>query len=369
MLTFIPVSALWAVDLFWKMHEPDGLTRTATQMKTVCVGRFLIDVPANAQVSTGKAAIDGFDIINFGAETQEQFAERLARREEEINAKTNEAGKKNMESILEVHQDHVRGKIFVFGINSTYGFHGERKIVYSGVAVNAYVNAGGTTFGFIANDYNPGETGKLTKLLEKFEPLNGGVVPSQPGFCLDGAFLRDPLTADQGERIVMFGGIPGQADMGFVLSTMAGTKRDAESLLVRHAANSAGTFGIMNILVSTLLKGERDINGLSGEELAFKVRETNFSTGYSFQWEMQGEENDVLRPFVSFELQTGTNPEAGSPPVQSTLSEQPVGELWRRMSASLRLRPFAIPPRVENARFATAADDVQSNPIQPESGK
>lgn len=334
---------LWTVDAVWSSQQPKEVTRMSKETKTVCIGRFLIDVPANAHVSIGKAAIDGFDIINFGAETQDQFAERLERREEEINAKTNEAGKKNMESVLEVHQDHVRGKIFVFGFNSTYGFHGEEKIVYSGVVVNAYVNVGGTTFGFIANDYNPGETGKLTKLLEKFEPLNGSVVPSRPGFCLDGAFLRDPLTADQGERIVMFGGIPGHADMGFVLSTMAGTKRDAESLLVRHEENTVGTFGIMNILVSTLLKGERDINGLSGEELAFKVRETNFSTGYSFQWEMQGEENNVLRPFVSFELQTGTNPEAGGPPVQSTLSEASLGDLWRRMSSSLRLRPIEAP--------------------------
>jgi hypothetical protein len=99
----------------------------------------------------------------------------------------------------------------------------------------------------------------------------------------------------------------------------------------------------MNILVSTLLKGERDINGLSGEELAFKVRETNFSTGYSFQWEMQGEESNVLRPFVSLELQTGTNPEAGGPPVQSTLSEASLGDLWHRMSSSLRLRPIETP--------------------------
>jgi hypothetical protein len=334
---------LWTVDAVWSSQQPKEVTRMRKETKTFCVGRFLIDVPANAQVSIGKAAIDGFDIINFGAETQDHFAERLKRREEEINAKTNEAGKKNMESILEVHQDHVRGRIFVFGFNSTYGFHGEKKIVYSGVAVNAYVNVAGTTFGFIANDYNPDETGKLTKLLAKFEPLNGRVIPSQPGFCLDGAFLRDPLTADQGERIVMFGGIPGHADMGFVLSTMAGTKRDAESLLVRHAANAAGTFGIMNVLVSTLLNGERDINGLSGEELAFKVRETNFSTGYSFQWEMQGEENNVLRPYVSLELQTGTNPEAGGPPVQSTLSGESLGDLWRRMSSSLRLRPIDTP--------------------------
>lgn len=329
----------WTVDTVWSMQEPKEVTSMSTQMKTVCIGRFLIDVPESAQVSIASAAVDGFNIINYGAETPEQFAARLTLREEQINAKKNKAGNRNMESIRDVNHDRVHGKVFVFGLNSTHGFHGDEKIVLSGVAINGYVNVDGQTFGFTADDYNPKEADNLVHLIEKLQPLSEGVIPTQPGFCLNGALIRDPLTASQRERIVMFGGIPGHADLGFAISTMAGIAQDGESLLARHAATAGSTFGLMNVLVSTLLKGARNIGGLDGEELAFKVRETNFSTGYSFQWEMEGEEHDVLKPFVSIELQTGTNPQAGGPPVHSTLSEASLGDLWRRMSSSLRLRP------------------------------
>ena len=50
-------AVLWTVDAVWSMQEPAEVARMSKQMKTVCVGRFLIDVPASAQVSISSAAI------------------------------------------------------------------------------------------------------------------------------------------------------------------------------------------------------------------------------------------------------------------------------------------------------------------------
>jgi hypothetical protein len=105
-----------------------------------------------------------------------------------------------------------------------------------------------------------------------------------------------------------------------------------------------GPYAFLNFSTSTLLKGHRTINGVEGDGFAFKARERNLTTGYAFDRETQGTGANVLRPFVSLELQTGTNPEAGGPPVHSTLSEESVGELWRRMSSSLRLHSVAATP-------------------------
>lgn len=54
-------AVLWTVDTVWSMQEPNEVARMSKQMKTVCVGRFLIDVPVNAQVTIGSAAIAGLD--------------------------------------------------------------------------------------------------------------------------------------------------------------------------------------------------------------------------------------------------------------------------------------------------------------------
>jgi hypothetical protein len=50
------------------------------KMKTVCVGRYLVDVPAQAEVSFSGAIIDGFTVETF-EESDEAFSGRLAARE------------------------------------------------------------------------------------------------------------------------------------------------------------------------------------------------------------------------------------------------------------------------------------------------
>jgi hypothetical protein len=339
---------LWTVDLVWSMQEPKEVTRMSKQMKTVCVGRFLIDVPSDAVVTISGIAVDHFRITNHGAETAAQFSDRLALREEEIHAKKNQAGARNMERVDDVLHEGGSGKIFVFGASSTHVFHGEKKVVYHGVEVNGYAHVNGLTFSFISNDYDPEKVGNLVVLMKQLRPLKSGEIPRQPGFCLEGAFLSDPLTAEQNESIVMFAGLPGHEDLGIALATIAG-KAPGPGLLERNTANRAGPYAFLNAFLSTLLEGKRSINGMEGDELAFRARERNFSTGYTFDWETQGTKDDVLHPFVSLELQTGISPHAGGEPVQSTLSEESLGDLWRRMSSSLRLRPVEQPAQINDA--------------------
>jgi hypothetical protein len=57
-------AALSTGGAIWSMHEPAEAANMRQQMKTVCVGRFLIDVPANAQVTLSRASVQGFDIVN-----------------------------------------------------------------------------------------------------------------------------------------------------------------------------------------------------------------------------------------------------------------------------------------------------------------
>ncbi|WP_332875680.1 T6SS immunity protein Tli4 family protein [Massilia sp. S19_KUP03_FR1] len=341
-------AVLWTVDAVWSMQEPKKVTDMSKHMKTVCVGRFLVDVPANAQVSLSRASVEGFDIVNLGAESREKFSARVAAREAEINARKNRAGKKNMVSVRDVRDEDVDGKVFVFDFSSGYLLEDGVKVVYSSVAVDGFAHVNDTTFRFHTNAYKPENAGKLEHLFKKLKPIGAGIVPVHPGFCLDGALLLDPLTADQGESIVMFAGLPGHEDLGIALATIAG-KTPGPGLLERNAANRAGPYAFLNAFHSTLLDGHRTIDGMEGDELAFKVRERNFSTGYTFEWETQGTENDPLHPFVSLELQTGISPRAGGEPVQSTVSEESLGDLWRRMSSSLRLRPVEQPPAVMDA--------------------
>lgn len=311
-------------------------------MKTVCVGRFLIDVPVSAQVSIGSTSVDGFNVINYGKETAEQFSDRIALREEEIGAQKNRAGLKNLESAQEFQHETVRGKILVFNRKSSYYLSDGVRMPTLSVSINGYAYVNGMSIGFIAAIYDPADAVNLSRLMQQLQPMDEGSIPRQPGFCMDRIFLRDPLSAEQNESIVMFAGLPGHEDLGIVLSTLAGNTA-GPGLIERNAANRAGPYAYLNLFTSTLLEGRRTIDGIEGDEFAFKARERNFTTGYAFDWEAQGTEDNVTRPFISLELQTGISPRAGGEPVQSTLSEESLGDLWRRMSSSLRLRPIETP--------------------------
>jgi len=113
----------------------------------------------------------------------------------------------------------------------------------------------------------------------------------------------------------------------------------APRLLERHAITVDRRPLFMQLAFSHLREAPRAINGLDGDELVMRVREPNFTTGYSFQWEMPGRQADINAPFMTLELAAGTNPAGGGKPVQSTLSEGALIDLWDRIAGSLRLRP------------------------------
>ena len=99
--------------------------------------------------------------------------------------------------------------------------------------------------------------------------------------------------------------------------------------------------------------------------------------GYSFQWEAPGNRNDIHAPLLTLELDAGTNPVNGGKPVQSTLSEEALTDLWERIASSIRPRPtskavlrmpaWAVPgagsPSGSTLRHAAGDDPASSNSI------
>lgn len=91
----VAVGATWNARANQDQHER---ARMSNKMKTVCVGRFLIDMPEEAQVELSHARIRGFNIAAFG-ETFDEFQKRLAEREAQIRAKHDQlGGNKNLET-------------------------------------------------------------------------------------------------------------------------------------------------------------------------------------------------------------------------------------------------------------------------------
>jgi Tle cognate immunity protein 4 C-terminal domain/Tle cognate immunity protein 4 N-terminal domain len=309
------------------------------KMKTVCVGRFLIDLPEGAKFSRSQTFIDGFQ-VSAVAESAEAFSARVAARQAEIEAQPNELRRKNLESVAKVDVNGFAGQIFIFGRNSTYTMEFGKRHVWENVVLEGYVHANGLSFDLISDGYDPRLVGNLPRLIKQLRLVEPGHVPDAPGFCFGAGMFLDPLTADQGEGTTIFVSLPGHPDVAMAFSTMAGMK-PGPGLLERNTRAASREPFWMRAAFKTLREGRRSINGLPGEELAVKVTELNFSIVYGLDWEMAGKENDVMTPFLHLELETGRNPNAGGKPVQSSLAQKAVLELWDKVSSTIRLRRAA----------------------------
>jgi hypothetical protein len=342
----------WSVGMVRDSLEIGKVARMTETMKTVCVGRFLIDVPAEARVLFRGAFLSGWDIATYSAETDEQFSERLAGREAELRLEKNQRDGASLEKAIPVDRDGVRGKIFVFGRTWAHGFEYGKRVESTLAATNAYVRMDGTSVDLTATrgDRNLAE---LAKIVTQIKPLKEGEVPAEPGFCFGRAMIKDPLLASQNERVTMFLNLKNHPDFGIAFDTMAGLKPD-KSLLVRNDEIKQE----FELHVHTLKRGARSIGGIPGEELVERFSEQNGTIGHNCEWESLSKQGDVFRPELSLEITTGHSLRPGGQPVESSLSDAGVLALWDKISSSIRVRPTKttqplLAPAVPSA--ATAA--------------
>jgi len=311
-----------------------GKENVAAPMKTVRVGRFLIDVPANARVALGLGLVEGFEVARYD-ESHTAFAARLLKREAELAAKSNMLGQKNIESIKEVQHLGFSGKVFVHGRYRGYGIeHGQRKY-FETISVEGYAHKAGGTYSFVADTYDPERASVLPALLGQLADHAENDIPSEPGFCISGALLRDPSSPTRSESVAMSASLPGHPDLGIRFWTNSAATEGGS--LLKRDEDAMGP--LTRARTRVLRKGVRTINGHAGEEVAIKLTELNFATVFSFVWETPGSGDNVLIPHLVLELDTGMSPQAGGDPVQSSLDEDAALLLWNQISSSIRLRP------------------------------
>lgn len=343
-------SALTLVSFLANSFQTDEdrqkVAKMTGTMKTVCVGRFLIDLPAEATVRLRRGFIGGYDVASTDRETDDDFTERLGALENTLLDGKDEYGK--LESAKDLLSATGQGKVFVHNRRPAQTIEHGHIVAIEDVDVHGLLRLPHVSIDAQAQGMAPGSGDSLARVLRRFRAMQPGEIPREPGFCLDHAIVLDPYDDADTESVVLFAGLPGHPDVSIVLSSMAGVT-PAPRLLERHAITVDRRPLFMQLAFSHLREAARAINGLDGDELVMRVREPNFTTGYSFQWEMPGRQLDVHTPFMTLELAAGTNPAGGGKPVQSTLSEQALIDLWDRIAGSLRLRPTVAqaPPSVE----------------------
>jgi hypothetical protein len=346
-VVFAVAAGIWTVGQLRERevarHDQQEVARMTREMKTVCIGRFLNDMPEETELALTRPRIDGFDIASFD-EPDADFQVRLGQREARLRAVPDRlGGNRNVESVREVKTDDgVVGKIFVHGrtVHEGTRMRGleQERYRYEHVAVEALVHGQGMSFELSAEKYDPDQVENLFKLVAKLVPNPSNEAPTEPGFCVYRAWFRDPLTADQGEEIMMHAQLPSHPDIQFQTILAAGNKPATQSLLERTTEVEAGLTPDERKRLSNLRADPRRISGIAGDEVITRVLERNDTTVYTFWWEVDGTEDNVFIPHVALIMYVG---KGDNGPVSSSLSEKAAMALWDTILSSIR---FHHPP-------------------------
>jgi hypothetical protein len=344
--------------------DKQEVAKMTDKMQTVCVGRMLIDLPQEADYGLYGIRIDGFDIETV-KESAEAFSAQLTAREAEIRAKPDYlGGNKNMEFARDVKTGSgLTGKIFMHTREVTEGTAAKglelEHYRYENVALEGHVHGDGITIHVTAKDYDPELIDNLSKLIDKLVANPGNRITTEPGFCLDRAYVRDPIPADQIEQIRLSAGLPSHRDIEIHFGTIAGTEPTAKGLIERNTENMKDEQPEYATRFTRLRAAPRTIGTLTGDELLLRVREENSVIVYGFRWEVLGTKDNVFIPDLSFKMATGRSNEGRIP---SSLSQAGALDLWDKIVSSIRVRPTQA-PKVGTAEsptqlgaFASAGD-------------
>lgn len=351
LLAGLAFAANWATGQVRSVQDRAEVTRMIENKKTVCVGRYLVDVPASAAVTSSHQMIDGFEIDQV-RENEASFRDRVAMRETALMAQRTDRNVDDKGALMEARDIRVPGMVgrtLIYGKDHTYGIEQGHRVEVEWVSVEAYVHKAGRNFVLSMRYGSEAKADVAEALLARLQIRDENEVPSASGFCILGGLFVEPLPPHQTEHIVVHLGLPGHADIGMTVASLPGGGRKS-SLLSRAAINDEEASLDELLRVTALRTGKRTINGMDGEEVLERAREVNFVTTFGFMWETQGRIDDVLRPFISLELQGGMNPAQGGKQVESSLRQDALLALWDSISSSIRLRGRGFVPLMDDSQ-------------------
>ncbi|MFC5473312.1 T6SS immunity protein Tli4 family protein [Paraherbaspirillum soli] len=309
--------------------------------KTYCVGRFLVDMPKEAEINgqTNKYMFGRIESEVSKIDAKD-FEARMDKREAALKAIDPDEAR----SLKEAHGIGPSGRILVtfenmFGAKD-YGFEAY-KLDHDRLFSLKYKNSLVGEDVFRSKVLNPVQR----DLLPHLRVRQPDEIPSEPGFCFENGFVADDASHTQDEDAAIDFRFARWPDLAITVITSTVSKAGEESLLQRvdsHPAPAA-----LAGKIKTLRRGVHQANGRQGEEiLELMPADGSFEQQHSFMWEAAGTKDHVLSPDLVVQFASGTplNGQAR----RSALSDDDAIKLFDSIVNSIRLRPTS-PAKVGSA--------------------
>lgn len=301
-------------------------------MKTICLGRFLVDVPNNASYIGGtfKYRWNRIDIEKVA--TQSEFLNLISGLEERLRTTKHNSDP----SLLKTTVKNPVGN----AVTLAYW-----KYPYStiGYEVESYIWRNQKLFAFkgeASRDRLQTALDLANRTLSEFRPRHSNKIPAEPGFCIDSAYFAGEPSQPHDEFARVRFGLKDHPDVWIEIYTdMNGDKMD-DGLLARVKAQKPLPTDLQEIAkkLRSIRMGKHAVNGIDGEEILEAYPANGDGYSHVFRWEALGKPRSIKEPSIVVEIQTATA-EGGGLLKGSSLTDKQAIELFDSIVNTIRLRP------------------------------
>ncbi|MBB5019420.1 hypothetical protein HNQ59_002722 [Chitinivorax tropicus] len=307
------------------------------EKQTVCLGRYLIDLPKEINLVGNWAEKFAGYKLETNIKTRQQFDSDL----NDMRKNLDQSPHRKDPSRLKLFNETKSGNIVAYWEHdfSNVAYILEGHAWHEGVHYKLSTYASRSRFENTVNE--------LRKVLPKIEYRAEHELPAKDGLCIRHGLVAGQFEKNEGveiqESIKARFQLKHHPDFYLSLSSDSNYSKLEEGLLARWSKAQGSLLGMFASLatgVSTLRKGEHPVSELPGEEVLITAPGERGGRFQQFTWETPGKPESVMYPQIQISLESGFNPaNTGPSKIQSSLSDEAAMKLFDEIVGSLRLRP------------------------------
>jgi hypothetical protein len=312
-------------------------------VRTMCIGRFLIDIPASATVVFGRADTPYQTYrIKGAAKNIDQVITGLHRELSQQKEKVFGDLLKDDSMLGKVIDRRNGNQKIMFDLSPAAGDEYRIKSLTK-VGDDLFLQYADT---FADRDYYSQDLDELNAAAMRLSPRNNDSIPAESGFCIDGALVRDSEHYDV-ERIQVGIRLQEFPDVHFSVEMVRKSEEiesDALKPRLKEAEREARQTGMWSWYekIKTIRRGKRVLAPWSGYEVLARLPPQKLEgESHQFNFVAIGEPKNAYIPTIDIALDTGVkNNEPGA--VKPSISDDEAVYIWDKLTNSLRVRPVAV---------------------------
>lgn len=242
------------------MTETTAQSMPKSPMHTICVGRYLMDVPEDYVLEYHDYKIYSVQYggISHNISDKAIFYQKLSEREVDLRQKKNDYGQPSLEASEPLGNSPYLGHIFRFGRTKPSKYS---QGVNSGLGVEIWLWFQTYGFKLYGESLIISYISEFSRRTRSLRPLAINEIPTEPGYCMETfqgrVFLPGAPGPDRGEITKIQFGLKNAPDIKFRMVHFTNSNKLDEPYLTRSDRVDREMGLIESFHVSTLRKGER----------------------------------------------------------------------------------------------------------------